>query len=226
MPPMHTTSDVANHRLTDAELQRRLSLGYFGTARSDLAHDVVSQFCIPIPDPRRTWIPHTALVRRIRHIDRVGSHEQMIRARARRIVAPVAYLHAGRYGTVMNLPGRTVRQHVAGPMPSFCQQSVSSFGLGSQPSPTRPQIRTDNRAILVNSQPETFNPCRRVVGVPAWARAEKLALRTPSERELRPALDARSSEWRRLQLHQVTPGVSPRPLTRCGGTLLGEFYHA
>ena len=26
--------------------------------------------------------------------------------------------------------------------------------------------------------------------------------------------------------HQATPGVSPRPLTRCGGTLLGEFYHA
>lgn len=226
VPPIHTTNDVAHHRLTDAELQRCLSLGYFGAARSDLAHDVVSQFCIPVLSPRRSRITHTPLARRIHHIGRMGSQEQVIRARARWIVAPVAYLHTGRNGAVMDLPGRTVRQRVAGAVPLFCQQSVSSFGLGSQPSPTPPQIRTNNRAFLVNSQPETVNPCRRVVGVPTRTRAETLALRTISQRELRPALDARSREWRRLQLHQVTPGVSPRPLTRCGGTLLGEFYHA
>jgi hypothetical protein len=154
------------------------------------------------------------------HVVCVRAEEQMVKTAAWRVIAGVADLHAGRNRTVGLLPCETMGKHRGRPGPE------RPVAIGRPASHPRPAVA---RVALVDRTPEVAGKAGGWVTV---ARPRTVQTPAPVALGLKCQKGLAAVAAGTLNVHQITPGVRPRPLTRCGVTLrrhsttLGGGIHA
>jgi hypothetical protein len=187
----------------------------------------------PLPSlrvqPRRVSVTRgcSALCGHVGHVLFVRSREKMVRANAGTVVAVV---ERPRSIFGQRPIGQDVGHYMRRPSsPPESEVTVPVVGWWACPQPARSEVRPMgwDRTALVNVGPEQVwlktAASDRLAGALADLPLAHPDLVGPRVEGLAATFTGHGNA--RLTGHQVSPGVSPRPLTRCGGTLLCGFYH-
>jgi hypothetical protein len=153
------------------------------------------------------------------------SKKQMGRVAARWIIAAVKHAGglSGRLAVCQDV-GDDMSQRAGATVDGRLDAAIATKAIGS-PRPTR-----IGASGAIHFRPEPVGKGSalsvRAPGI-ALRRAELAAAFSDVSLEGREGRSARLADagdrWGTMVAHQVTPGVSPRPLTRCGGTLRCNF---